>query len=76
MTDLPIDSAPAAPERKPRSLVAEDARTKKRNAAEKRFKYYGMAAVAAGLFFLATLLVAIVSSVPCAFNRTTGTLSS
>ena len=43
-----------------RDALTEDARTKKRNAAEKRFKYYGLAAVVIGVFFLIALLTTII----------------
>ncbi len=44
------------------SLLAVDARTRKRNAAEKRFKAYGIAAITIGLFFLVLLLGTILRS--------------
>ncbi|MGR3434247.1 MAG: phosphate ABC transporter permease PstA [Shimia sp.] len=52
------------------SLLEDDARTRKRNAAEARFKYYGMGAIAIGLLFLVILVVAIVRSGAPAFTRT------
>ncbi|MBE1281805.1 MAG: phosphate ABC transporter permease PstA [Rhodobacteraceae bacterium] len=52
------------------SLTEPDARTKKRNAAEKRFRAYGIAAIGAGLFFLVVLLFAIVSNGMGAFQQT------
>ncbi|MBB97154.1 MAG: phosphate ABC transporter, permease protein PstA [Rhodobacteraceae bacterium] len=52
------------------SLYAEDARTKKRNAAEKRFQAYGIAAISIGIFFLVVLLVSIVRSGIPAFTQT------
>jgi len=45
MTDASTHSP--APRRKI-TLTAEDARTKKRNAAEKRFRAYGIVAIATG----------------------------
>ena len=39
------------------SLATLDARTRKRNAAEKRFKAYGLTAILIGLFFLGVLLL-------------------
>ncbi|MDA7424285.1 phosphate ABC transporter permease PstA [Thalassococcus lentus] len=51
------------------SLLAEDARTRKRNAAEKRFQMYGIAAIGAGLFFLVVLLVTIIGSGVGAFQQ-------
>lgn len=51
------------------SLVAVDARTEKRNRAEKRFQYYGIAAIVAGVLFLVMLVVAILSNGLPAFQR-------
>ena len=65
MTDA---STPATPHRI--SLTAPDARTQKRNAAEKRFRAYGLAAIGAGLLFLLVLLTAIVSNGIGAFQQT------
>lgn len=65
MTDAAIDT-PRAPKK---SLRASDERTAKRNAAEKRFQYYGIAAIATGLFFLVALLVAILTSGLPAFKQ-------
>ncbi|ARE38429.1 Phosphate transport system permease protein [Rhodovulum sp. P5] len=68
MTDATANS-PAQPH-KGGSLLELDERTKKRNAAEFRFKLYGMAAVATGLFFLVWLLTAIISNGVGAFQQT------
>ncbi|MCE8007893.1 phosphate ABC transporter permease PstA [Aestuariivita sp.] len=65
MTDA---TAPAAPARG--SLKAADERTRKRNAAEKRFRLYGLTAVGIGLILLVTLLSAIVSNGVGAFQQT------
>lgn len=51
------------------SLLKLDERTKKRNAAEKRFKAYGITAIGIGLFFLAVLAVSIVRSGLPAFTN-------
>ena len=68
MTDA---SAPAEPIRvKGKSLLEVDARTKRRNAAERRFRAYGIAAISVGLFFLVWLLGAIVSNGLPAFTQT------
>lgn len=67
MTDASMDSAAPAPRT---SLIAADARTKRRNAAEARFQFYGKAAIGAGLFFLTILLGAIVSNGYSAFQQT------
>ncbi|WP_323768584.1 phosphate ABC transporter permease PstA [Antarctobacter sp.] len=68
MTDASMDTP--TPRRKKISLVAEDARTKKRNAAEKRFQAYGIGAIAIGLFFLLVLAVSILRSGIPAFTTT------
>ncbi len=52
------------------SLLELDARTKKRNAAEKRFQYFGIGAVTVGLLFLIVLLTTIVSNGTRAFTQT------
>ncbi len=67
MTDMRMDSA--APSRKG-SLTANDARTRKRNAAEARFKAYGIAAILVGISFLVVLAVAIIRSGVPAFTHT------
>lgn len=56
------------------SLLQADARTRKRNAAEARFKIYGIAAIAVGLLMLAILLFNIVSRGTGAFTQTFVTL--
>ncbi|UOA27321.1 phosphate ABC transporter permease PstA [Pseudosulfitobacter sp. DSM 107133] len=56
------------------SLLQADARTRKRNAAETRFKFYGIAAIAVGLLMLAILLVNIVGRGTGAFTQTFVTL--
>ncbi|QDG78952.1 phosphate ABC transporter permease PstA [Labrenzia sp. PHM005] len=74
MTDATFSpDSPKMPEKaaaKPRSLYATDDLTRKRNAAEKRFKAYGMGAVGIGLFFLVVLAFSIVSEGIPAFTRT------
>ena len=57
MTDAAMDTP-----RQSSSLYDETDRTKRRNKAEKRFQAYGIAAIAAGIFFLVVLLVAIISN--------------
>ncbi|MEM1003809.1 MAG: phosphate ABC transporter permease PstA [Pseudomonadota bacterium] len=52
------------------SLTASDARTKKRANAEKRFRAYGIVAIATGLFFLIVLFASILSQGLPAFQRT------
>ncbi len=68
MTDTSMQQTGKAPV-STSSLLAEDARTRKRNAAEKRFQMYGIAAIGAGLFFLVVLLVTIIGSGVGAFQQ-------
>ncbi|MEM6728951.1 MAG: phosphate ABC transporter permease PstA [Pseudomonadota bacterium] len=68
MTDATAAAVPATP--KKASLLEVDARTKKRNAAEARFKYYGLAAICVGLLSLVILLWAILTNGLPAFQRT------
>ena len=61
MTDLSADTP--RPQPVPRtSILTLDERTKRRNAAETRFKAYGIVAIAIGLFFLVALMVSILRS--------------
>ncbi|WP_286132997.1 phosphate ABC transporter permease PstA [Labrenzia sp. DG1229] len=55
---------------KSKSLYEVDDLTRKRNAAERRFKAYGVAAVCIGLFFLVVLAYTIISEGIPAFSRT------
>ncbi|SIO19880.1 phosphate ABC transporter membrane protein 2, PhoT family [Rhodovulum sp. ES.010] len=73
MTDATAAPAPAAPGRSG-SLLQLDERTRKRNAAERRFKIYGMLAIGTGLFFLVWLLTAILINGIGAFQQTAFTL--
>ena len=68
MTDASLPNAGGAP--KSGSLHEIDARTKKRNAAEKRFRMYGVAAIATGIIFLIVLLFAILTNGLGAFQQT------
>ena len=52
------------------SLHAPDERTRKRNAAEKRFEYYGLFAVCIGIVALICLLISIVMNGIGAFQQT------
>ncbi|PLX37543.1 MAG: phosphate ABC transporter, permease protein PstA [Hyphomicrobiales bacterium] len=70
MTDATASSKPAAGAGKKTSLLTVDALTRKRNAAEKRFKIYGIAAISVGLLFLVALLWAILSNGLGAFSQT------
>ncbi|WP_067339589.1 phosphate ABC transporter permease PstA [Stappia indica] len=56
--------------RRKTSLLEVDALTRRRNAAERRFKIYGIVAILIGLFFLVALLYAIFSNGLTAFNQT------
>ncbi|SHG72206.1 phosphate ABC transporter membrane protein 2, PhoT family [Cognatiyoonia sediminum] len=71
MTDTTVTPVSAKPAK---SILEIDARTKKRNAAEKRFKAYGIAAICVGLFFLVALLWAIIQNGTPAFTQTYVTL--
>ena len=66
MTDTNMTPA-AAPKS---DLIATDARTRKRNAAEKRFRFYGMAAIGVGVLFLLFLFASILRSGLPAFSQT------
>ena len=68
MTDASMSTA--APGAQGKSLLTIDARTSKRNAAEKRFRGYGIAAIAIGVFFLIVLAVSIIRSGLPAFTHT------
>jgi phosphate transport system permease protein len=52
------------------SLLVKDARTRRRNRAESRFRAYGIAAIAVGIFFLIVLLTSIVINGSRAFTQT------
>ena len=56
------------------SILRADARTKKRNAAEKRFRFYGLAAICIGLAALVLLLASILYQGIPAFIQTKVTL--
>ena len=68
MTDITPMGA-AAPY-KHGSLLQLDERTRKRNAAEARFRAYGLAAIGFGLLMLIILVVTIVSRGTGAFQQT------
>jgi len=74
MSDIPNPAAPFADPRGT-SLLKQDARTKRRNAAEGRFKLYGIVAITIGLLMLLTLLFTIISRGTGAFQQTYVTLS-
>ncbi|GAA6188272.1 phosphate ABC transporter permease PstA [Litorivita sp. NS0012-18] len=59
---------PVPPKRK--TLLEPDARTKRRNAAEARFRAYGMGAIGIGVLALVMLLISIFSAGSGAFSQT------
>ena len=69
MTDL-TGFPTAAPGARHGSLMAADARTKRRNAAEVRFRIYGLVAVVISLLALAMLLISIFGAGASAFRQT------
>ena len=52
------------------SLLVQDARTTRRNRAEKRFRLYGLLAIGIGMLMLAILLITIISRGSGAFQQT------
>ncbi len=74
MSDLSANGPHQAAPRATSSLLELDARTKKRNGAEKRFRTYGIAAIAIGLVFLVVLISSIFFKGIGAFQQTTLTL--
>lgn len=72
MTDLSQSPTPVPTGQN--SLLTLSARTKKRNAAEKRFKVYGIAAITVGLLMLVVLVTTIVSRGTGAFQQSFITL--
>jgi phosphate transport system permease protein len=73
MTEMSAGAVPAAEPRKG-SLLSQDVRTKKRNAAETRFKVYGMIAIGIAMLALILLLTSIVRNGAGAFVQTFVTL--
>lgn len=67
MSDAAISDTPTP---KPRSLYTENARTKRRNAAERRFRVYGLSAVIVGILALVMLLISILGNGLSAFQQT------
>ncbi|MGL4280755.1 MAG: phosphate ABC transporter permease PstA [Albidovulum sp.] len=66
MTDATAETVPGR-----RSLLTVDDRTRRRNAAEARFRMYGLAAITVALIALALLLVSIIANGASAFRQTT-----
>lgn len=58
------------PARRHGSLLEKDNRTRRRNAAERRFRSYGLTAIGIGLLMLITLVTTIVSNGSGAFRQT------
>jgi phosphate transport system permease protein len=77
MTDIsqtPSNMGRAEQTPKGGSLLTQNARTRKRNAAEMRFRTYGIAAIMVGLMMLLVLVTTIVSRGTGAFQQTFITL--
>lgn len=70
MTDLPMPQSPAAASAKRSSLTALDARTRRRNAAEKRFRIYGATAIGLAMAALVILMFTIIRDGSGAFRQT------
>ncbi|MDB6453306.1 phosphate ABC transporter permease PstA [Falsirhodobacter sp. 20TX0035] len=70
MTDI---SAHPSGKRKTSSLLQLDARTKRRNAAERRFQIYGLVCIGIAMVALVMLLVSIFSGGASAFRQTFAT---
>jgi phosphate transport system permease protein len=72
MTDASLEGVNPQPPRS--SILVLDERTRKRNAAEARFKMYGLAAVITGILALVLLLASILSNGLSSFQQTFVTL--
>ena len=70
MTDLSAAAPASAPSRGGASLIAPDARTQARNAAERRFRRLGLSAVLLGLVALVVLLASVLGNGVSAFRQT------
>ncbi len=68
MTDLPMPNAAPAPATS--SLLAQDVRTRRRNAAEKRFRTYGATAIGLAMAALVLLMFTIIRDGSGAFRQT------
>lgn len=58
-----------------KSLLTSDARTKKRNAAERRFKAYGLTAIIVAMLALVILLVSVFGTGASSFRQTYATVT-
>lgn len=70
MTDMPLPQTGRAGTRPKGSLLEADSRTRRRNAAEKRFRAYGIAAIAIAILALVFLLTTIIRDGSSAFRQT------
>ena len=70
MTDATAHDAPAAAPARPKSLLTQDARTKRRNAAEKRFRTYGAVAICLAIAALVMLLTSVLGNGASSFFQT------
>jgi phosphate transport system permease protein len=76
MSDLSLNDAPQDGARPvANSLLVQNERVKKRNAAEKRFRAYGLTAIGIGLFALIMLVVSIFGNGASSFRQTFVTLN-
>ena len=70
MTDLSLSQPGRRPTRAPGSLLTQDPRTRRRNAAETRFRRYGIGAIAIALIALVVLVGSILRDGSGAFRQT------
>ncbi len=70
MSDLTTPGSATPRAHQASSLLQADARTRRRNRAEGRFRIYGLAAIGIGLLFLVLLLGAIINNGAGAFRQT------
>ncbi|SCY67739.1 phosphate ABC transporter permease PstA [Paracoccus tibetensis] len=70
MTDMPLPQTGRAGARTKGSLLQADSRTRRRNAAEKRFRAYGVTAIAIAILALVFLLTTIIRDGASAFRQT------
>ncbi|MFV0382895.1 phosphate ABC transporter permease PstA [Paracoccus sp. (in: a-proteobacteria)] len=70
MTDFPMPADLSAADTRKPSLLAPDARMRRRNAAEKRFRIYGATAIGIALLALILLMATILRDGTAAFRQT------